>query len=205
MARIVRRTEINECRRCSHVLRPRDRAGHAAWPTRVPISTRTTTRSRAAATWAACSRCSPPRSTSRCSARPSARARDSARCGWPTLRCGAASFTVEQAYDGHGLEELPVREQALLRLAGRRVSGRRAGVRPARAPRGVKDSSHERRPRQDSGLRCRRPGRDLRADQPWTRCAAATTTPERTTSSSTESCASPSTKRTSASGSSRLP
>ena len=105
-----------------------------------------------------------------------------------------------------------VRERPLLRPSGHRPR-RRAGLRSARSPVSVKDPLHAGAQRQESGIRCRRPGGGRRAHAPgllssaatrrWNPTAEATTTPVRTTSSSTESCASRSTSTTSPSVSSR--
>ena len=83
--------------------------------------------------------------------------------GAPLRRC---AFTVEQAYDGRGLADVPVREPALLRLAGRG-----AGRRSARSTSAIAAARRERslqraRPRQDPRIRCRRPGRDPGLEQP---------------------------------------
>ena len=60
--------------------------------------------------------------------------------GAPLRRC---DFRVEQAFDWRELTD-DVREPPLLRLAGQRRR-RRAGVRPARAARRVKDPVHDER------------------------------------------------------------
>ncbi len=144
MARIVRRTEVNECRQCStfcdRVIAPATCVADDCpylYAYDDPLS---------------------GRRYMGCVQQVFAteidvdlfRAAERTRVGFGTVRMAAAPlprcrFTVEQAYDGRGRNGLPVRQQALLRLAGGRPRGH-PGVRPARPLRPVKDLSQRQHP-----------------------------------------------------------
>ena len=109
------------------VLRPRDQALHLHRRRTAPRSTTTTTRSPGAATWAACTRCSRPRSTSSCSSEA-----EKSRSGFGVVKLAGAAARALRLLDRARLPRpRRLRQPALLRLARGRA-GRRAGLRPAR-------------------------------------------------------------------------